>query len=91
MSTDAQEQQGKTIHPAQVAATFMTRADLKGGEVEAYAQTFNWLQGIINGEIVVLSKEQFDQLVVDQTSTKEVATETPEVPALELEEVDSED
>lgn len=40
-------------HPAQVAQEFLTRADLKGGEVEAYAQTFNWLQAILKGELTV--------------------------------------
>ncbi len=38
-------------HPAQVACEFLTRTDLKGGEVDAYAQTFNWLQAIAQGEL----------------------------------------
>jgi len=51
----APEQQ--QAHPAQVAQEFMRRTDMKGGEVEAYAQTFNWLQGFLAGEIVPTPKE----------------------------------
>ena len=51
MNTPAQQMQP---HPAQVACEFMTRTDLKGGEVDAYAQTFNWLHAILQGELAVV-------------------------------------
>jgi hypothetical protein len=53
----------KQMHPAAVAQEFMTRTTLKGAEVEAYAQAFNWLTGITTGELVVIPKELHDQLV----------------------------
>lgn len=56
------QQQGNQYHPAQVAQEFMSRTDLKGGEVEVYAQTFNWLQGFVSQEIVALPKTAFDEL-----------------------------
>ena len=49
--------QQQQAHPAQVAQEFMRRSDMKGGEVEAYAQTFNWLQGFLSGDIVPTPKE----------------------------------
>ena len=43
--------QQQTAHPAQVAQEFMTRTELRGGEVDMYAQTFNWLQALVQGEL----------------------------------------
>lgn len=53
----SQEQQ--TAHPAAVAQEFMKRTDMKGGEVEAYAQTFNWLGEILAGNVVLTPKAVF--------------------------------
>lgn len=44
-------------HPAAVAQEFMRRSDMKGGEVEAFAQTFNWLGEFLKGELVATPKE----------------------------------
>jgi hypothetical protein len=104
----APEQQ--QAHPAQVAQEFMRRTDMKGGEVEAYAQTFNWLQAILSGELVVNTKEAHTALVTELKELREFKRENsaaeeraegeesgelpvlePAVPALELEDVDSED
>lgn len=45
--------QQQQIHPAAAACEFMQRADLKGNEVEIFAQTYNWLQAILEGELLV--------------------------------------
>ena len=55
-------QQGQTVHPATVACDLMMRADLKGAEVEAFAQTYNWLQAILEGELVVMDKKHYQGL-----------------------------
>ena len=47
------QQQQQQIHPAAAACEFMQRADLKGNEVEMFAQTYNWLQAILAGELDV--------------------------------------
>ena len=52
-------------HPAELACEFMTRATLKGLEVEAYAQTYNWLQSILTGDNVVVDKKTYEQLTAD--------------------------
>ena len=52
-----QNQPQEQAHPAAVAQEFMRRTDMKGGEVEAYAQTFNWLKGFLDGSIVPTPKE----------------------------------
>jgi hypothetical protein len=54
-------QQGQTVHPATVACDLMMRADLKGAEVEAFAQTYNWLQALLEGELVILEKNAFQE------------------------------
>ena len=54
-------QQGQTVHPATVACDLMMRADLKGAEVEAFAQTYNWLQALLEGELVILEKKTFQE------------------------------
>lgn len=55
------------VHPAAVAQEFMKRSDMKGGEVEVYAQTFNWLQSILEGELSVVTTEEL------KASTEKVA------------------
>lgn len=56
------DQQKQEFHPAQIACEFMSRADIKGREVEAYAQTYNWLQGFLAGELVAVLKEDLEDL-----------------------------
>ncbi len=64
-------QQGQQqVHPAAVACEFMQRADMKGGEVEAYAQTFNWLQAIATGELVVIPADELEDAEETPTTTK---------------------
>ena len=89
-------------HPAVVAQEFMKRADMKGGEVEAYAQTFNWLQALVDGELVLTPKEAYQALLEELKELRDYKREiegeeagdlpvlTDEVPAAELEDVDSE-
>lgn len=64
MNENGQQQ----VHPAAVAQEFMKRADMKGGEVEAYTQTFNWLAQILEGAIVVLPQDAH-QLMVDERAS----------------------
>lgn len=95
MNDNTQQQ----AHPAAAAQEFMRRTDMKGGEVEAYAQTFNWLQAIISGEIVPTPKEahlalvkeleelrEFKRVTEPGEEKQEEGTGTPE----ELDPVDSE-
>lgn len=56
-----QQQAQQPIHPAAAACEFMQRADLKGNEVEVFAQTFNWLQSTLNGELIVIPQEMFEE------------------------------
>ena len=51
------------VTPAHIACEFMKRTDLKGGEVEAYAQTYNWLQGIIEKHLVCVTMEEYQRLL----------------------------
>ncbi len=76
MQDNKQEQE--QVHPAAVAQEFMKRCDMKGGEVEAYAQTFNWLNALVEGKLVVLEKEFFEQLVPPADDAE------AEIPTLEL-------
>jgi hypothetical protein len=93
-------QEQPQAHPAQVAQEFMRRTDMKGGEVEAYAQTFNWLQAFLDGEIVATPKEAHLALIGELQELrdyKELVEEDkedlpvlePEVTVVELEDVDS--
>lgn len=42
----------------------MRRANLKGEEVQAYSDAWNWLQDIISGrKLVVLSEEEYRRLL----------------------------
>lgn len=102
-------QNAQQAHPAAVAQEFMRRTDMKGGEVEAYAQTFNWLQSILDGAIVPTPKEAHLALLEELKDLRDYKRElvgdedkaaaeeagdlpvlTDEVPAAELEDVDSE-
>lgn len=70
-------QEGKNqAHPVEVAQEFMKRADMKGGEVEAYAQTFNWLNQIMTGELQVVTAKD---LKASQDKQKELETEIKEL------------
>ena len=62
-----ERQAPQQMHPAAVACEFMSRTDLKGGEVDVYAQTFNWLQGILQGETLIVPAE------VHEAQTKKLA------------------
>lgn len=68
-----QEKKQEQVHPAAVAQEFMRRSDMKGGEVEVYAQTFNWLGAILNGGLVVLPKENFEELTSPRDAISEYA------------------
>ena len=91
------ENQPQQAHPAQVAQEFMRRSDMKGGEVEAYAQTFNWLQSILKQENIVTPakayKEMMDELKElrhfkrenSEDSERAEGEESGELPVLEPE------
>ena len=81
----AQEQQAP--HPAAVAQEFMSRTDMKGKEVQIYAETFNWLQGILEGKYLIVSREDWDSTAEKLQGYEDVTAEEPEA---ELEDVDSE-
>lgn len=85
-------------HPAAVAQEFMKRSDMKGGEVEAYAQTYNWLQALLDGDIVPTPKEAHEALMeelkelrdykreLEGDEDKTAAEEEGDLPVLEPEE-----
>ena len=56
------DQRQQEVHPAAVAQEFMKRSDMKGGEVEAFTQTFNWLAAILEGSLRVLTAEEHEDL-----------------------------
>ena len=68
-------QNAQTAHPAAVAQEFMTRSDMKGGEVEAYAQTFNWLSMFVTGETVPILKEAHEALLEELEELREYRRE----------------
>lgn len=45
----------------QVAQQFLTRADLKGGEVDNYAKCFNFIQTIVEGTNLVVPAAAFHE------------------------------
>jgi len=45
----------------QVTQTFLSRTDLKGGEVDSYAKCFNFIQTIVEGANVVVPAEAFQE------------------------------
>ena len=65
-------------HPAAVAQEFMRRTDMKGGEVEAYAQTFNWLNGFMEGELIATPKEAHFALLEELKDLREFRREHDE-------------
>ena len=81
----AQEKQAP--HPAAVAQEFMSRTDMKGKEVQIYAETFNWLQGILEGEIMLVPKEAWTDITEELQAFKDGVAQDPDA---ELEDVDSE-
>jgi hypothetical protein len=58
-------------HPAAVAQEFMRRTDMKGGEVEAYAQTYNWLAQVIEGQVVCTPQEAHQAMVDELVQLRE--------------------
>lgn len=46
----------------QAAQQFLTRCDLKGGEVDAYAKAFNFLQNIVDGETLVIPTKVWNEV-----------------------------
>lgn len=77
-----QPQAPQQIHPAAAAAEFMQRAELKGNEVEVFAQTFNWLQQILKGEILPIDREmhaaQVERLAALEAFMEENELQLPE-------------
>lgn len=65
------ENMREQVHPAIIACEIMNRADIKGREVDAYAQTYNWLQAMLSGELVVLTKAEFETLTEGDTQPPE--------------------
>lgn len=63
--------QQQTPHPITVACAFLQRADIKGSEVDAYAKTYNWLQSILLGELVVLTAERHKELLASDKELQE--------------------
>lgn len=90
----SQEQQQQQTHPAAVAQEFMRRADMKGGEVEAFGQTFNWLAAFLDGSLVATPKEAHLALMEELTELRafkeEHSEEEAAIPTLELDAVDLE-
>lgn len=63
------------VHPAAVAQEFMKRTDMKGGEVQAYAETFNWLQGFIENEIIATPAEAHHAMIAELTELRDYRRE----------------
>lgn len=57
---------------ASLAQEFMTRTDLKGREVDAYAQSFNWLQGLASEEILVISQKHMTAIQEETKNNQEL-------------------
>ncbi len=90
--------------PVTVAQLFFQRTNLKGAEVEAYVQTYNWLEELKTGELTALPTAVLTGLrLKSEEQAKEVETlraqlavyepeEAEDIPILdppdELEEVD---
>lgn len=72
-------QTNQQAHPCEVAQEFMKRSDMKGGEVEAYAQTFNWLAKVLSGDLLVVLKKDLEASQAKQekleTEIKDLNTE----------------
>lgn len=91
MNEGTQEQQ-QQVHPAAVAQEFLKRTEMKGGEVEAYTQTFNWLSEFLSGGLIILTKADFESVQKDLEELrvlKASGVEGEEVPVLESEEPSS--
>ena len=87
MNSDPQQE----VHPAAVAQELMRRTDLKGGEVEAFAQTFNWLAAFLDGGLVALPKEAYSALMEELEELRGTEkTESEEAEEAKLEVVDLE-
>lgn len=84
MNQNPAPQEQETQHPAAVAQEFMRRTDMKGGEVEAFAQTFNWLATFLDGETIATPREAHFALMEELQELRNFKAEH------ELEAVDSE-
>ena len=71
------QQAKKDIHPATAAQEFMSRTRLEGREVEVYAQTFNWLAEIIEGNIQLITKDLLTQLQADSVKLAKLNSGIP--------------
>ena len=76
---NAVPEQAPQAHPAAVAQEFMRRTDMKGGEVEAYAQTFNWLQALADGSIVPTPREAHEAMLEELKELREFKRVNEEV------------
>jgi len=91
-------EQQQQAHPAAVAQEFMRRADMKGGEVEAFGQTFNWLGQFLQNELIATPAEAHHALleelkdlrefkrVTEEGEEKQEAIAAGDIPVLEPEE-----
>lgn len=72
MTENRNAPKGQGTHPAVIACDLMMRADLKGAEVEAFAQTYNWLQAILEGELVLMPKDMHENYQRDAERLREM-------------------
>ncbi len=63
MNANEQEKQvPRQVQMAAVAQELMTRAKLKGKEVDAYANAYNWLQEIAAQEVLVIGVAHLNKM-----------------------------
>ena len=74
-------------HPAEVACEFMSRADMKGREVDIYAQTYNWLQEFLAGELVTIHPNELKamQNELDELRHQIIKKELPTLKPIDTE------
>lgn len=72
------------LHPAEVAQEFMSRCDLKGREVEAYAQTHNWLETIRDEKVVLVAAAEYAKLKAAFAAQEAALFDNEEIPTLAL-------
>lgn len=77
-----------------VAQEMMTRADLKGREVDSYAKAFNFLQDFIDGKLIAMPKDRLlgmEKALADFEANTVVVEDSPEAGQVVLDDVDLED
>lgn len=62
-----------------VALQFLTRTDLKGGEVDAYAKAFNFLNEFVEGRISAIPTEALAEIQTELQKYKDEFGDLPEV------------